>query len=94
MLVSLTAGGARVVQTSRAQIVGKANTLWCLVHLLQLAVRDVVNTDGYPYKSDTALVREWVKELRSHNDLREKLAEYLTAKGKKAVQLALDVETR
>jgi hypothetical protein len=68
--------------------------VWCLAHLLQLAVRDVIDVAEQPYRQDIMLIREWVKVLRSHIVLRELLAAFLKSKGKPVTQVQLDVDTR
>jgi len=92
MLVSITADGASVVQSAGAQIVGKEDVHWCLAHLLQLAVKGVIDDVTQPYKANIALVREWINVLRDHGSLREKLEE--CREKKQVPMLALDVPTR
>ncbi len=94
MLISVTADGATAEQKAGAELVGPSDTLWCLAHLLQLVVRDVINDSNQPYAKDIKLVRTWIETIRDHNALCEALGRYLKERGQKPVKVSLDVVTR
>ena len=93
-LCALTSDGGRAGQNACQSIVGDGDALWCLAHLLQLIVNDVLKSSDNPYANDIRLVRTWVLEIRSHIITRQQLVTEEELAGVKEQQLILDVATR
>ena len=71
MLTSLCADGAAAGQKGCASIVGKRDTLWCLSHLLQLAVGDVIASPAHDFAHDIQCVHLWTVKIRSQIVLKD-----------------------
>jgi hypothetical protein len=93
-LVSITSDGASIVRRGAADIVGSRDAVWCLAHLIQLIVNDVINAEDQPYLGDITIVRQWIVALRSHIELREAVTKEQQELDQKVHELALDVKTR
>ena len=93
-LVSMTTDGGSAGRKAAAELTDNSRDwLWCMAHLLQLAVHDVIGKE-MAVAQDIAHVREWVRQLRSHLVLRSQLKEAQTLLELDETQVLLDVETR